>query len=73
MLRAASGKGVHRVVQRNSDGRYYAGDGVWIDKPEHAKSFQSAMQVLQECGTTGSFSEAVLTECPENGELRLKV
>ncbi len=63
-----------RVVQRKSDGRYYAGDGLWTEDPEAAKQFQSAMQALQECANLeGLSAEIILTLCPEQGDLQLTV
>lgn len=74
MIREAVGTLLSRVVQRKSDGRYYAGDGVWTENPDTAKQFHSAMQVVQECANLEELSaETILTVCPEQGDLQLTV
>lgn len=63
-----------RIVQRRSDGRFYAGTGLWCDQVEDARRFQSAMQALQQCEELHDLSdEIVFSTVPEVGELHLVV
>jgi hypothetical protein len=38
-----------RLVQRKTDGRYYAGSGLWTEEVDNGRMFQSAMQALRQC------------------------
>jgi len=63
-----------RLVRRKSDGRYYAGNGVWTEDVEWARFFYSAMQALQQCEDLSDISgEIVFVTCPEPGDLDLQL
>ena len=63
-----------RLVQRKSDGRYYAGNGVWTEEVQNARTFQSAMRALKECEDLSDISgEIVFVSCPEAGDIDLQL
>jgi len=76
MLRHVSGPKLSRVIQRKTDGRYYAGEGNWTGDVQGAKSFDSVMQVIQECEHSGRLpaaSELIIKVSPEEADLRLTI
>jgi hypothetical protein len=74
MRRGIAATQVFRLVQRKSDGRYYASDGLWTEHFESARMFQSAMQALRECEDLSDMSgEIVFVSCPEQGEVELQL
>ena len=74
MLRQVSGPKLSRVIQRKTDGRFYAGEGNWSGDVEGAKNFESAMQVVQECEESGRLpapSELIIKVSPEEADFRV--
>jgi hypothetical protein len=73
MLRQVCSSKLSRVIQRKTDGRYYAGEGNWTGDVQGAKSFESVMQVVQECEQSGRLpaaSELIIKVAPEETGFR---
>jgi hypothetical protein len=76
MLRQACGPKLSRVIQRKTDGRYYAGEGNWTGDVQEARNFESAMQVVQECEMSGRLpaaSELIIKVSPGETDFRVTI
>lgn len=49
-----------RVVKHRETGRFYAGDGCWVDKIEQAKDFASVWVMVEEVSRYGLKGQCVL-------------
>ncbi len=76
MLRQLSPPKLSRVIQRKTDGRYYAGEGNWTGDVQAARNFESVMQVVQECEQSGRLpaaSELIIKVSPEDSDFRVTI
>ena len=76
MVSPVLGPRLNRVIQRKADGRYYAGEGNWTGDIEGAKSFESVMQVVQECEQAGRLpaaSELIIKVSPDEADFRVTI